>query len=59
MHPTDGWRYLWCNGRQEHVEQIGLAIHKGTDLGFEDQGQTSNRTGIPTILLTGRNHADQ
>ena len=53
MHPTDGWRYLWCNGRQEHVEQIGLAIHKGTDLGFEDQGQTSNRTGIPTILLTG------
>ena len=25
---------LWYNGRQEHTEQIGLAIHEGRDLGF-------------------------
>jgi predicted GH43/DUF377 family glycosyl hydrolase len=27
------WR-LWYNGRHEHLEQIGLVIHHGEDLGF-------------------------
>lgn len=27
------WR-LWYNGRRGHVEQIGLAVHEGEDLGF-------------------------
>jgi predicted GH43/DUF377 family glycosyl hydrolase len=27
---------LWYNGRRGHVEQIGLAIHEGEDLGFGD-----------------------
>jgi predicted GH43/DUF377 family glycosyl hydrolase len=32
----DGDRWLlWYNGRREHVEQIGLAVHEGADLGFE------------------------
>lgn len=26
---------LWYNGRRGHVEQIGLAVHEGADLGFE------------------------
>lgn len=31
----DGWRWLlWYNGRRGSVEQIGLAIHEGEDLGF-------------------------
>ena len=31
----DGGRWLLCyNGRRERVEQIGLAIHEGEDLGF-------------------------
>lgn len=31
----DGNRWLlWYNGRRGHVEQIGLAIHDGEDLGF-------------------------
>ena len=25
---------LWYNGRNQHLEQIGLAIHQGADLGF-------------------------
>jgi predicted GH43/DUF377 family glycosyl hydrolase len=32
---SDGQWYLWYNGRQRHVEQIGLAIHEGIDLGFD------------------------
>lgn len=32
----DGRWYLWYNGRREHVEQIGMALHEGEDLGFED-----------------------
>ena len=31
--PTNRW-LLWYNGRKGGVEQIGLAIHNGTDLGF-------------------------
>jgi predicted GH43/DUF377 family glycosyl hydrolase len=32
----DGGRWLlWYNGRRGNVEQIGLAIHEGEDLGFE------------------------
>ena len=32
--PGDGrWR-LWYNGRRGGVEQIGMAIHEGDDLGF-------------------------
>jgi beta-1,2-mannobiose phosphorylase / 1,2-beta-oligomannan phosphorylase len=27
------WR-LWYNGRHEHLEQIGLVLHRGEDLGF-------------------------
>ncbi len=27
------WR-LWYNGRHDHLEQIGLALHDGQDLGF-------------------------
>lgn len=30
----DHWR-LWYNGRRGSVEQIGLAIHPGTNLGFD------------------------
>lgn len=31
----DGRRWLlWYNGRQGGVEQIGVAIHEGEDLGF-------------------------
>lgn len=31
----DGKQWLlWFNGRREHTEQIGLAIHPGEDLGF-------------------------
>lgn len=30
---NDRW-YLWYNGRRKRSEQIGLAIHKGVDLGF-------------------------
>ena len=30
---SDRW-LLWYNGRRGNVEQIGLAIHKGEDLGF-------------------------
>ena len=31
----DLWR-LWYNGRRGNVEQIGLVIHKGEDLGFTE-----------------------
>jgi predicted GH43/DUF377 family glycosyl hydrolase len=32
----DGHRWLlWYNGRHASIEQIGLAIHEGEDLGFE------------------------
>lgn len=31
--PTNRW-LLWYNGRKGRVEQIGLAIHNGADLGF-------------------------
>ena len=31
----DLWR-LWYNGRKGSVEQIGMATHKGEDLGFDD-----------------------
>ena len=27
---------LWYNGRRDHVEQIGLAIHDGKDLGWDE-----------------------
>ena len=31
----EGKRWLlWYNGRKGGVEQIGLALHKGEDLGF-------------------------
>lgn len=29
------WK-LWYNGRKGHVEQIGMAVHDGEDLGFSD-----------------------
>ncbi|MDO5580759.1 MAG: peptidoglycan DD-metalloendopeptidase family protein [Planctomycetia bacterium] len=29
------WK-LWYNGRKGHVEQIGMAVHEGEDLGFSD-----------------------
>lgn len=36
----DGNRWLlWYNGRNGSLEQIGLAIHEGEDLGFVDGGQ--------------------
>jgi len=31
--PNDRW-LLWYNGRRQNAEQIGLAIHKGRNLGF-------------------------
>jgi len=35
----DGSKWLlWYNGRRGHTEQIGLAVHKGEDLGFDRQG---------------------
>jgi len=33
VHSGDCWR-LWYNGRHDQLEQIGLAIHSGEDLGF-------------------------
>jgi hypothetical protein len=31
----DGRQWLlWYNGRKNAVEQIGMAVHKGKDLGF-------------------------
>jgi predicted GH43/DUF377 family glycosyl hydrolase len=33
----DGRWYLWYNGRLHGKEQIGLAIHEGVDLGFNDR----------------------
>jgi predicted GH43/DUF377 family glycosyl hydrolase len=33
---SDEQWYLWYNGRRERVEQIGLAIHAGADLGFDN-----------------------
>jgi len=33
IQEKDRWM-LWYNGRNESLEQIGLAIHKGTNLGF-------------------------
>jgi hypothetical protein len=34
-HADDGRRWqLWYNGRRGVVEQIGLALHDGEDLGF-------------------------
>ena len=33
IQEEDRW-LLWYNGRNEHLEQIGLAVHEGTDLGF-------------------------
>jgi predicted GH43/DUF377 family glycosyl hydrolase len=33
LHADGLWR-LWYNGRHENLEQIGLALHRGEDLGF-------------------------
>jgi hypothetical protein len=33
-HPTKRRWFLWYNGRKGAVEQIGLAVHEGEDLGF-------------------------
>ena len=33
IQQEDRWM-LWYNGRKEHLEQIGLAIHHGTNLNF-------------------------
>lgn len=33
VNSNGSWR-LWYNGRHEHLEQIGLVIHHGDDLGF-------------------------
>lgn len=36
----DGTRWLlWYNGRNGSLEQIGLAIHEGENLGFVDEGK--------------------
>jgi len=33
IQENDRWM-LWYNGRNKHLEQIGLAIHQGSNLGF-------------------------
>lgn len=33
---NDNQWYLWYNARRSNVEQIGLAIHEGRDLGFDN-----------------------
>jgi len=33
VYSDQTWR-LWYNGRHEHLEQIGLVLHHGEDLGF-------------------------
>lgn len=38
---NDCWR-LWYNGRRGHVEQIGMAIHKGGDFGFPKPSGSSS-----------------
>jgi len=35
--PEIGAWYLWFNGRSGSVEEIGLATHKGYDLGWPNQ----------------------
>jgi predicted GH43/DUF377 family glycosyl hydrolase len=54
----DQW-YLWYNGRQGNVEQIGLAIHKGADLGFDNQVQNSNWTDVLKIPSIERDYAEK
>ena len=39
---ADLWR-LWYNGRNDRLEQIGMAIHKGEDLGFPQGENTSSQ----------------
>lgn len=46
---NDCWR-LWYNGRRGSVEQIGMAIHKGADLGFpKPQDDKNDRYGAQTL----------
>jgi predicted GH43/DUF377 family glycosyl hydrolase len=33
VHSDDGWK-LWYNGRNDHLEQIGLVTRSETSLGF-------------------------
>lgn len=38
----DGSKWLlWYNGRHDHLEQIGVAVHEGLDLGFDVPGQSA------------------
>ena len=52
----DRW-YLWFNGRNERVEQIGLATHAGTNLGFESQWQDALGNFLSSSASTC-DHAD-
>ncbi len=46
---TDRW-LLWYNGRQMSSEQIGLAFHKGEDLGWGQSQRQTKPTHEPLIL---------
>ena len=43
-HKSDEW-LLWFNGRTGDVEQIGVAMKKGHDLGFDSAGSSSSASG--------------
>lgn len=40
--------YLWFNGRRRKIEQIGLALHAGSDLGFYSDDRSSQHAGSLT-----------
>ena len=39
LEEPDGYR-LWYNGCNRRFEEIGVAVHRGFDLGFPDEGET-------------------
>ena len=45
---VDGRWLLWYNGRSGGVEQIGLAVHEGSDLGFTPLAALS---GVRPLIL--------
>jgi len=48
---TDRW-LLWYNGRRKRSEQIGLAFHQGSDLGWDPSQHKTETTRGPLVLTT-------
>ncbi|MBQ3350968.1 MAG: hypothetical protein IJG38_11255 [Thermoguttaceae bacterium] len=55
---ADLWR-LWYNGRNGGMEQIGLAIHKGEDLGFPEPAAESDSHGAVLKAEDFKHYIDQ